>query len=214
MEPMKKQKIIITILGVFLGSLVQAATEDYEEMSYNDLVNQLAQKKTVTQITADNQSEKNYQVRVGFTNSFAKINSSSSRYDISQGGVLIGVATELEQKKWYTEGLFKNFSAIEHPGISASFRELEARLGLQSNTAQKYSMKAFAGANFRFLDITDSNSKKSDSTFTPSMTVGLSGDMMVNPIFSVGTEAIYRSPLASSSDLGSWDFSIYSGFRF
>jgi hypothetical protein len=214
MKPMNKQNLFLMMAMLLIGSLVQAATEDYEELSYNDLVNQLAKKKSVVQTSAELSSEKSYLVRVGFSNSFAKVNSSSARYDVSQGGVLIGVAADLDQKKWFTEGVFKNYSSIDHPGITTSFRELEARLGLQSHLNQKYGMRAFVGANFRFLDTKEVANKKTDSLLTPSMAVGMNGDMMLNPIFSIGTEVIYRSPLSATADLGSWDFSLYSGFRF
>lgn len=212
---MSKANPILVILMLILGSFVQAvASTDYEELTYQDLVDQLSQKKSnlVKQNTPS--PEQNYQVRVGFTNSFAKVNAPSSHYDISQGGVMVGFGLELEQKKWYAEGLFKNFSSSDHPNISVSFRELEARMGLQTQLEQKYAFKAFAGGNFRFLDYRDLKAGKSENLMTPSLNVGLAGEVFMNQIFSMGAEWVYRSPLASSSDLGSWDLSIYSGFRF
>lgn len=204
--------ISFSILSSSIGSstLVQAASlnSDYEEVSYDDLLNELnAKKSNLTHKETSSFDEIRLHAGIGYTNSFTNIATQKQNFNRHATGIQLSIGMDLFSPNWYSEGIFKNFGLTSYGSEEMTLREFDLKLGYTNTLESIWSYSISSGLSNRFLHFTDpSNNIDVDST-TPSLIISTGFNAQVHKNLSLGAEVSAHSAIISrTADKNSFDF--------
>ena len=219
---MKASNSIKTVLALFsfclsliaLPTLVQAEVDssgkDYQEVSYDDLLNELNAKKT--NIRKDTQSSLDtvmIHAGLGYVNSFSNFRTNGQNESRYQNGLQLSLGIDLFSPNWYSEGVFRNYGVTSQGSEDINLKEFDLKVGYKAPISNIWAYSFGTGIANRFLKITDSSRDVSVNETTPSFM--LSGGFYATPSknISVGLEANARTPFVSdTADQNSFDFAL------
>lgn len=190
-------------------TLVQAAAPDseYEEVSYDDLLNELSAKKRSVSRSSDSLDNVRLHAGIGYTNSFTNISANKQNYNRHANGIQLSLGMDLFSPNWYSEGVFKNYGVTGTGSEELSLRELDLKIGYTNTLESIWSYTISSGLSNRFLRFTDSAKRVSVDETTPSLIISTGFNARVHKYISLGAEISAHSAMVSSTaDKNSFDF--------
>lgn len=210
-----KRALILAASLFFTSTLVQASYESsesskgYQEVSYEDLLNEISAKKKSLQNERKGQNQNRLQAGVGYANSFTNIHASGQSYNHHATGIQLSLGMNLSSPNWFSEGVFRNYAQSNSGSEDFSLRELDLKIGYKSKLESIWSYTVSSGLSSRFLHFSDGAKSISVDSTTPALVIstGIMGQIHRN--LSLGAEVGARSTLVNSSaDKNSFDFAL------
>ncbi len=218
---MKTSNILFSLVATILMSttLVQSAVAatDYEEVSYDDLVNQLHEKKNSYRFEGNDPFQQN-KIHVGFGLLTSMTNTEydggkSMKY---QNGFQLSLGIDLFSPIWAAEGNLRNFGQAHSGTETRSLREFALKLmhrdrfnGARDslNGGGSLGYRAGFGVGNRYLRISDDINGLVVNDNTPAMVFFGGLDAYASKNFSIGIETDYHASLVgNTADKGALDF--------
>jgi hypothetical protein len=186
-------------------ALVQAASSSYEEVSYDDLVQELSQ-KSKTRSTEVAAPMPTLHAGIGYANTFTNIAAGGRSYNRYANGLQLSLGSELFAPEFYTEGIFRNYGS-PNAAEDFSIRELDLNLGYKNKLEGIWKYTISTGLSNRFLKFEDPSNKVSVDDTTPSFVVSSGFLAQVHKRLSFGGEISLRQAIISkTADKNSVDF--------
>lgn len=198
---MKLQKGFLISLLILTSTLVQAA-EDYQEVSYDDLVNQLNKKKTSV-IRGANDPFDNIQLHAGFglITSANNVNTGGSRDVLKyQNGFQLSLGIDLFSPNWTAETALRNFGQARSGTETRSLREFDLKLMHRDSLgSDKAGFRLGAGIGNRYLKIDDPDNGININDNTPTALFFGGIDAFASKNLSLGIEAGVRTSMINQT---------------
>ncbi len=193
--------------ALLVSTLAQAA--DYEEVSYDDLVNQINKRKnSVVQNANDPLDSIKLHAGVGLLTSANNINTGQGSDTVKyQNGFQLSLGIDLFSPEWAAETALRNFGQAKSGSETRSLREFDLKLMHRHMLSSSSGFRLGAGIGTRYLKIDDINVNIDDTTPTALIFGGL--DIYAAKNFSVGIESGFRTSMVNqTSDRGSLDLTV------
>lgn len=210
MQNSKAIQFVLILATLFGGTaLVQAAPNysDYEEVSYDDLVNELNAKKTFLRRQNDPVNNTRMYLGVGYANAFTNISAQKQNFNRHTSGVQLSVGMDLMSPQWFTEGVFRNYGVSASGNEELTLRELDLKIGYTNRLESIWSYVLSTGLSNRFMRFTDSSKNIDVDEMTPSLSVSTGFFAQVHKRVSLGAEVSAKTAIVNrTSDKNSFDF--------
>ncbi len=198
---------LLTIISI--SPLVwAAANNDYQEVSYDDLVNELsAKKKSVTREQNSAFDDVRLHAGVGYVNGFSNISAGDQNISRHSNGIQLSLGMDLMSPNWYSEVVFKNYGVSATGTEELSLREFDLKIGYAANLKDIWSYTLSSGISNRFLSFKDSARNISVDNTTPSLIISSGFQARLTKNLSLGAELSAHSAMVNqTSDKNSFDF--------
>ncbi len=205
------QSTLITLSLFTLPTLVQAASSsDYEEVSYDDLLNELsAKKQTLVRSNTSSFDDTRIHAGVGYVNAFTNISASGQNFNRHANGIQLSVGMDLFTPEWYSEAVLRNYGVSTSGSEEFTLREVDLKIGYTNKLEGIWNYTLSSGLSNRFMKFSDSAKGISVDDTTPSLVVSTGFLAQVHKNLSIGGEVSARSAMVNrTSDKNSFDFAI------
>ncbi|WP_295903902.1 hypothetical protein [uncultured Bdellovibrio sp.] len=211
MQISKAIQFVLIALSLFSApTLVQAAgsSSEYEEVSYDDLLNELSAKKNHL---AKKQNSSFDDVRlhagIGYANSFSNISANKQNFNRHASGIQLSLGMDLFSPNWYSEGVFRNYGLTSSGSEEFTLREFDLKIGYTNKLESVWNYTISSGLSNRFLKFSDPSRDISVDSTTPSLVVSTGFIAQVHKNLSLGAEVSARTAVVNdTSDKNSFDF--------
>ncbi len=181
--------------------------EDYQEVSYDDLLNELTAKKTnLLSPTTSSFDETRIHAGIGYVNTFTNISTQQQNFNRYANGIQLSVGMDLFSQQWYSEGTFRNYGMTSTGAEEMTLKDIDLRVGYRQKLERIWDYTLSAGLSNRFLSFSDPNKSISVNENTPSLIVSTGFLAQLHKNISIGGEIGARSALVSkAADRNSFD---------
>ncbi|MGZ3768022.1 MAG: hypothetical protein ACXVCP_05255 [Bdellovibrio sp.] len=208
------QFVLVTALTsacqLFTPTLVQAFNNptDYEEVSYDDLLNELKVKKNnIKKEETSSFDEIRLHAGIGYANCFTNIAAQNQNFNRHATGIQLSMGMDLFSPNWYSEGVFKNYGVTSNGNEEMTLREFDLKLGYTDKLESIWSYSLSSGLSNRFLRFTDPSRGINVDSTTPSLIVSTGFNAQIHKNLSIGAEVSAHSAIISrTADKNSFDF--------
>lgn len=207
---MKAKKYFLLTVSVISTLVVLSprlwASEDYEELSYEQLVDRLSKKRATVLSPRDTTFDSiRLHAGVGLLTSVANIHTSGADAKL-QNGFDLSLGVDLFSPNWTSEFAIRNFGTTESGSESRSLREFAIKTFYRSGINQKIAWKIGGGFGSRSLRVTDVARNIYINETSPAL-IGFGGlESFLSRNLSIGVELGVRTALSAKSvDQGSVD---------
>ncbi len=201
--------------ALFLGLVLLCghafAAGDTEEVTYDDLVNQLQQRrKRVERTTADHPLDHlQIHLGVGLATSINNIDVPSSKGDRTLNGFQISAGIDLFSPDWVSEFVLRNFGTSDRGSETRSLRELDLRVLFRNSLSKQLGYRVGGGLGTRYFRFSDSRLNISRGEETPCMIAFGGFESYLGSNVSLGVELGARSALIDRTiDRSSFDMMV------
>ena len=197
---------LLTPTMVWAAGSSYGSNKDYEEVSYDDLLNELTSKKQ--KIQQDNNTDTpRLHAGIGYANSFSNISTNGQHFSRNATGIQLSVGTDLISQEWYAEGIFRNYGSNSNGAEDFGLRELEAKIGYTNLLKDVWHYTISSGVSERFLKFSDPTRNIDVNESTPELVISTGIFAQVHRNLSVGAEVSGRTAMVNkTSDQNSFDF--------
>lgn len=205
----KLKSVVALILGAaLLSQPTKVLAKDYEEVSYDELVNELHRKTTRQRNPLKNDlDDVRILAGIGFVTGFTNISAQNRNFNRNASGIQLALGIELFSPNWYSEGVFRNFGSTTTHNEELNLKDIDLKVGFKSDIEKFYSYNIAAGLSNRFMKFSADHGSISVDTVTPSMVVASGIQAHIHRNVSLGVEVSARTSLVNdSSDKNSFDF--------
>lgn len=206
------KSILVLLPLMTLPTIVQAATDagkgDYEEVSYDDLLNELsAKKKNLANGQTSSFDDVRLHAGIGYVNGFTNISAAHSNFNRHANGIQLSLGMDLFSPNWYSEGVFKNYGVTSSGSEEMTLRELDLKIGYTNTLEGIWSYSVSTGLSNRFLQFSDSSKNIHVDDTTPSLIVSTGFAAQVHRRLSIGAEiSAHTAMVNKTADKNSFDF--------
>jgi hypothetical protein len=204
-----KQSKGFWFVAILLTSTLAQAAADYEEVSYDDLVNQINRRKSSVVQDANDPLD-NIKIHAGFglLTSANNINTGGGRDTLKyQNGFQLSLGIDLFSPQWASEMDIRNFGQAHSGTETRSLREFDLKLMHRNMFSNSTGYRMGAGLGTRYLKLDDGDTHIDNSTPTAVLFGGL--DIYAAKNFSVGLESGFRTSMVNqTNDRSSLDFTL------
>ena len=214
---MTKKNSVKVVWAILLSTLTstivwasssQDSGKNYEELSYDDLLNELTSKKQKLQESNSTETPRLH-AGIGYAHSFSNFATNGDKFSRHATGIQLSVGTDLISPEWYAEGIFRNYNSDPDGSENFSLRELEAKIGYTNLLQNVWHYSISTGISNRFLKFSDSSRGINVDESTPDLVVATGIFAQVHKNISFGGEVSARTSMVShSADQNSFDFAL------
>lgn len=196
---MKLQKGFLISILLFISTLVQAA--DYEEVSYDDLVNQINKRKSsIIRNSNDPLDQIKLHAGVGLISSANSVNTGRGQDAIKfQNGFQLSLGIDLFSPKWAAETALRNFGQARSGTESRSLREFDLKVMHRDLFSSTAGYRLGAGIGNRYLKIDDEANGIAVNDNTPTALFFGGVDAYVSKNMSLGMEGGLRTSMINQT---------------
>jgi hypothetical protein len=172
--------------------------ESYQEVSYDDLINELNSKTSSNlQLQTDKKKAPLNQIRlgVGFVHSFTQLALQNENTDRSQNGLQLSAAMNLDAPNVYAEGIFRNFSGSTISHENLQIQQADARIGLIQELTAPWKYTLMTGISTRLIQASNAAKGYSVNEVSPSFTAGFGAMAEIHHNILLGVELSGRTSL-------------------
>ncbi|NUN06784.1 MAG: hypothetical protein HUU57_13600 [Bdellovibrio sp.] len=213
MQNKKALQIVLIVAAFFFAStLVQAApaanSADYEEVSYDDLLNELnAKKKTMIRTQSNSLDATRIHAGIGYANTFSNISTQQQNFSRHTSGIQLSVGMDLFSTNWYSEGVFRNYGLTSSGSEELTLREVDLKIGYTNRLESIWNYSISSGLSNRFMRFVDPTRNIDVDDVTPSLIISTGFSAQVHRNLSIGAEASAKSAIVNrTADKNSFDF--------
>ncbi|QLY26859.1 hypothetical protein [Bdellovibrio sp. KM01] len=202
------QFAVVSLFTICSSTMVWAASgADYQEVSYDDLVNELSQKKSsYEQIKKDADGPQSH-IGIGYVNGFTNVSTSGANFNRRTTGVQLSAGRDLSSRNLYGEVIFRNYGSNDSSSDSFSLRELEGKFGYTNAIQGVWNYSLSTGLSARMMKYDNAIQDLHVDETTPSLVIASGLFAQIHQNISVGVEASARTALVNKpSDKDSFDF--------
>lgn len=203
--------VLVSFSLALAPSLVWAAQDgSYEEVSYDDLVNELnAKQKRITNESVSAFDDVRLHAGIGYVNAFTSLSANSKNYGRHASGIQLSLGMDLFSENWYAEGIFRNYGSTDQGSETLNIKDLDIKIGYTDKLQGIWNYTLSTGLSNRFLKFQDSSKNVSVDETTPSFVVSTGLMAQVHKRLSLGAEMSARTAMINQShDKNSIDFAI------
>lgn len=206
------QFVLISLSLLFAPTLVQAAGTDqdgdYEEVSYDDLLNELnAKKKNLVKTQTSSFDDVRLHAGIGYVNSFMNIATNKQNFNRHASGIQLSMGMDLFSPNWFAEGVFRNYGVTDSGSEELTMREVDLKIGHSNALESIWNYSVSAGLSNRFMKFQDPSRNIDVNDTTPSLVVSTGFHAQVHKNLSLGAEVSARNAVISrTADKNSFDF--------
>lgn len=146
--------------------------EGYQEVTYDELVNELNTKKSTVELKKKTPINEIH-LGVGYVHSFTQLNLNRSNTERFQNGLQLSASMNLDSPNLYAEGVFRNFSGSTISQEDLQILQIDGRLGYINAMTALWKFNIFTGFSGRLIQASNSVQNYSVNEFTPSFTTGI-----------------------------------------
>jgi hypothetical protein len=181
--------------------------EDYQEVSYEDLLTELTAKKSDLQAPKTSSfDETRIHAGIGYVNTFTNISAQQQNFNRYANGIQLSIGMDLFSPQWYSEGTFRNYGMTSTGTEEMTLKDIDLRVGYRQQLERIWDFTLSAGLSNRFLGFSDPSKSVSINENTPSLIVSTGFLAQVHKNISIGGEVGARSALVSkTADRNSFD---------
>jgi hypothetical protein len=202
-------KILILCLGLISAFSTKVWADEYEEVTYDDLINQIGRSKS--QLSSQQENTAGFdslQIHAGFglVTTATTINYQGTNNLKYQNGFQISMGIDLFSNNWATEGVIRNFGQVTSGTETRSLRELDLKIVFRSTPEHRLGLRAGAGMGTRYFKLSDEFNGVLINDTTPTALAFAGFDIYASKNMSFGIETGIRSAMvASTTDKNSVD---------
>lgn len=184
-----------------------ASSDDVKEVSYDELVTELARKRNAYKNPTTNPLDTiKIHAGLGLITSANKINTPNGSSTKSQNGFQLSLGIDLLSPEWAVEAALRNFGLATSGSESRTLREFDLKMMNRGPLSNSVGYRLGAGIGTRYLKVEDSSNNISINETTPTGLFFGGFDAFASKSMSLGLEAGFRTALTNtSSDKGSMD---------
>jgi hypothetical protein len=199
---------------VFIPLKALPSTNDspeYEELSYEDLVEQISRKKqkVIRTNTADPLDDIKLHAGLGLITAVNSMKIEERNFARTMNGFEISLGIDLFSQYWTSEAVLRNFGTSGSGSETRSLREFDLRVVHRNPLGDKLGYRVGSGLGTRYFKYSDSQKGLSLSEEVPCVLAFGGLETYSNQNLSIGAEMGLRVPLVdSSSDKTSLDMMV------
>ncbi len=202
---MKKDLFLIASVVSFVGLLFLLETkvqaQEYEEVSYEDLVNQINKKRARVSETSNNTSildDITIHAGFGLLTSSMLVSESVRNSQIQLNGFQLSFGIDLFSPLWVAEAAIRNFGSGSSGSANYSFRELDMKVLYRSAANPgDIGIRVGGGLATQYLTLNDVGASIDESA--PASVVFAGVESKVSRNLAIGAELGYRNSLLSNA---------------
>lgn len=211
MQILKSIQFVLIAVSLFsTPTLVQAAgsSSDYEEVSYDDLLNELSAKKsTLAKKQSSSLDDVRLHAGIGYANSFSNIAAQKQNFNRHVSGIQLSLGMDLFSPNWYSEGIFRNYGLTSSGNEELTLREFDLKIGYTNKLESIWNYTISSGLSNRFMSFSDPTRNIDVDSTTPSLVVSTGFVAQVHRNLSLGAEVSARTAMVNdTADKNSFDF--------
>ncbi|WP_413587273.1 hypothetical protein [Bdellovibrio sp. HCB274] len=202
------QFAFVSLFTICPSTMVWAASgADYQEVSYDDLVNELSNKKsTYEQIKKDANGPQSH-IGIGYVNGFTNVSTEGENFNRRTTGIQLSAGRDLSSRNIYGEVIFRNYGSNDSINEEFSLRELEGKVGYTNQIEGVWNYSISSGLSARMMKYANSSKDLHVDETTPAVVVSSGIFAQLSKHISVGIEGSARTALVNKpSDKDSFDF--------
>lgn len=210
MKQLLKIRTLTTLLFLLATSWTSVYANEYEEVTYEELLNELsAQKNTVQRSLYSPFDSIMIHTGIGITMAANQIRVDNQDIYRNQNGFQLSMGIDLFSPYWSAEGSIRNFGTSRTSTESRSIREFDLKVVNRNILDAKFGYRLGMGIGHRTSKYSDSRKGIYLNENTPT-TVFFGGvDNYINKNLSLGFEAGLRSAMVgSTSEKNSFDITL------
>lgn len=183
-------------------------SEGYQEVTYDELVNELNTKKyTVEKKQKAPLNE--IHLGVGYVHSYTQLNVNRNNTGRSQNGLQLSASMNLDSPNLYAAGVLRNFSGSTIAQEDLQILQMDGRLGYINTLAAPWKFNIYGGFSGRMIQASNSAQNYSVNELTPSFAAGVGTMADIHKNIRLGLEVGGRtSILGKNTDKNSVDFAL------
>lgn len=194
-----------------LWTVPAQASDDYEELSYQDLVDQLREKRRrISQPRTrptHPMDEISLHANLALATNMSSFSVGGRNVSTAMNGFQIGLGIDLFSPDWRSELALRNFGTRETGNQSQSLRELDLKVYHRTKWADRLSYRLGSGLSTRYIRYSDTARNIHLSEESPNLMLLGGIDSEITPGLSMGAELGARTALADQNiDRNSLDF--------
>lgn len=196
-------------IGILFSTTLVRATEEVKEIGYDELVQQLNQKKSrVIKSSSDPFDQLKLHAGLGLLTSMNTVNTGGGK-DLQkyQNGFQLSLGIDLFSPVWVAEAAIRNFGQAKSGTETRSLREFDLKFMNKDYISSGTGYRLGAGLGTRYLKISDGDLNIDESTPTALIFGGL--DVYASKSVSIGFEGGFRTSMVNrNADKGGMDLSL------
>lgn len=189
--------LFITIIS--LGTQAKVQGSDYEELTYDDLVTQLSQKRDQSSLKKNRQGLSTTYFGLGMVSSLNQLQASGHNYSPSMTGYEFSSGTSLNSEAMRAEANLRFYPQTQAGSETTSLKELGGTIQHRKDLNARWRSKFYGGLSFRFLDFSDSFHQVSIQEISSMLLGGAGIEAKLSSNVSLGGDASLRIPFFGSS---------------
>lgn len=190
----------LALLAATLPNTALADEDGVEELSYQDLVEQLRTKKrknTAPQVHALDQISLHASIAMASSVNTYRVNDRQLTRGLN--GFQIALGIDLFSPTWMSELALRNFGTRDSGTESQSQREVDLKVLHRGSLGSKMGFRAGSGLSTRYLRFTDPTQDINISQETPNLILVGGLDSILSDSVNIGAEFSVRSALVDQS---------------
>jgi hypothetical protein len=194
--------ILLLAASLISGSAAATEADQYEEVTYENLVQRISEKKNqITRSSNPSSSLETLMIHAGFglISSVNSVNIDNRETLKSQNGFQLSLGIDLFSENFIAEGALRNFGQSTSGSETRSLREFDLKLTYQDKFANKSGFHIGSGLGTRIFKLSDPASNRNINDTTPSILLVGGLDAFVSKNFSLGFELGWRTALVTST---------------
>lgn len=188
----------LLMMSLVLMSTTKVCATEYEEITYDDLVNRLNKKKTSIQSNINHPLD-SIMIHAGFglVSSVSSIRIGNSESSRQQNGFQLSFGIDLFSEQWAAEGTILNYGTDSSGSETRTLRELDMKILYRSKWADGLSSRFGAGLSTRTLKISDTQTALNINDTTPAWVFSAGLESFLSRNFSIGTDLGFKFAMIS-----------------
>jgi hypothetical protein len=202
------QIVPITLASLLLLVTTLVGAQEYEEVSYADLVQKLNRKKTSLKSLDESHSLDQIMIHAGagLVSGLATYTYGGSEQVRQHSGIQLSFGIDLFSPSWMAEAALRNFGTGQSGTETRSLRETSMKIYYRSLSQKSTRLRFGTGIATRYLKVSDDFNGLAINETTPAFLGSVGIDSYINKNFSLGIEGMFRTAmLGSTFDKNSFD---------
>jgi hypothetical protein len=202
---------ILIALTTNLSGTTKVHAAEYEEVTYEDLVNRLNKKKVSIENSSGHHPMDDILIHAGagLVTSVTSIKINDQNFTRQQNGFQLSMGIDLFSDQWAAEGTILNFGTENSGSETRSLHEVQMKVIYRNKMNAQMGVRVGGGFSTRTLKISDPVAGLYINDTTPAWAGSLGLDSYLTKSFSIGADLSLKSAMiATTTDKSSVDFTI------
>lgn len=197
---------LIPIHSVHASS--NSAKEEYVEVSYDELLDQLQKRQKQYQYPKVSAFDKaKIRAGIGLVNNFSTFNLNNTTQQRQQNGMQLSLGMDLFSRNWYAESLFKNYGITSYSNEEINLKEWDLRIGHLNYFTTNFGYTISSGISNRYFKYSHRNLNIDQNFETPFWTLSSSAFIQATSYVTFGLELNIKTALIDrTQDKSATDF--------